>query len=206
MQLQVAAQNDSIKYFDDTWKETSRDSASYYRLVEKKELGYHVRDYYLNGTLQMEGDYTSLEPEIQQGYFVWYFENGQKFVEGTYVRGQREGIWTFWYPDGLKKQEIKFLKDGEYVNKWRSKREKNSIELIEKAVRKMTKGKADDAESLLKAAIANNPYSAEGYYEMGRLKGLTGNKELACQCLKKAKAYGFYDNESMQRAMGKYCE
>ncbi|MDZ4847037.1 MAG: hypothetical protein SH857_16005 [Chitinophagales bacterium] len=205
--LALSAQSDSVKYFNQYWKETTKDSARFYRAIKQEENRQHVMDYYISGTLQMEGDYSSLQPEIQEGYFVWYFETGQKFVEGNFVHGQREGIWTFWYPDGLKKQEIKFLpgKQEEYVFKWRSKREKNSIELIEKAIKKMKRGNIEAAESLLNSAIGFNPYSTEAFYQLGLLKCSNYRRGAGCNDLIKAKKFGFFDNEEINKAIEGCC-
>lgn len=201
------AQGDSVKYFNQYWRETTKDSAKFYRKVTQNESLFHVKDYHISGALQMEGDYSSLQPEIQEGYFVWYFESGQKFVEGNFVHGQREGIWTFWYPDGQKKQEVKFLpgKNEDYVYKWRSRREKNSVELIEKAILKMKRGKTETAQSLLDAAIANNPYSVDAYYQRGLLKCATDRREDGCADLIKAKKFGFLDNLLINQAIEDCC-
>ena len=43
---------------------------------------------------------------------VFYYENGQKRVEGEYNReGKKDGKWTYWYEDGNKWSEG-YFKDG----------------------------------------------------------------------------------------------
>src|SRR5687768_3489074 len=93
----LPAQNDTI-FFNYKWEKTSVDSAMFFRLAEKNDAGFLVRDFYWNGKKQMEGIFSTLEPELRNGYFTWYFENGQKYAEGNYLHGKRDGIWTFWYP------------------------------------------------------------------------------------------------------------
>lgn len=34
------------------------------------------------------------------GFLIIWFPNGQKFKEGDYVNGEREGLWVFWQEDG----------------------------------------------------------------------------------------------------------
>lgn len=203
----AAAQSDSLVYYNHYWKQTTKDSAAFYRVVARQGSLFAVKDYYFSGELQMQGSYSSLTPEIQEGYFIWYYDNGRKFVEGNYVHGQREGIWTFWYPDGLKKQEIRFLpgKPDEFVFRWRSYREKNSLHLVETASRKAHKGKVQKAEALLHTAIANNPFCAEAYYERGLLRCATSRLPSGCDDLEKARAFGFYDTGAVNNAIGECC-
>lgn len=43
-------------YFDMEWQRTTKEKAFYYRLpVEKEGNRYRMRDYYMSGTLQMDG-------------------------------------------------------------------------------------------------------------------------------------------------------
>ena len=42
------------------------------------------------------------------GYYVLYFENGNKSVEGNYLNGLAEGTWNFWYEDGSEGQVLNF--------------------------------------------------------------------------------------------------
>ncbi|HXH18178.1 MAG TPA: hypothetical protein VNJ07_03755 [Chitinophagales bacterium] len=201
------AQTDSILYFNHYWKETTRDSAAYYRLTEKKGNNFWVRDYYISGKLQMEGKYLSLKPEIQDGYFVWYYENGQKFAEGKYVHGRRDGVWIFWFPDGLKKEEIKFFpgRRSEYVIKWQSKRMKGSKPLVERAMNQKKKGNTDQAFYLLNSALQVNPFSAEALFERGLLNCKKGEKEFGCSDLLKAREYGYYDTFVVNKAIEENC-
>lgn len=200
-------QTDTI-YYDANWEETVKDSAEYYRISEKKERLYHVRDYYLSGALQMEGNYTSFDPDIREGYFKWYYESGQKFAEGNFVHGQREGLWTFWFPDGLKKEVIEFSpKKPDYFSvKWRSKRVKNSINFLEKAIRKRRRGKYEKALFLLNNAIALNPYFANAYFERGLIRCRIYEKEAACADLKKAKQYIYLDTEALNEQIERCCK
>ncbi len=193
--ISLCAQSDSIRYFNFDWKETTPDSAQFFRLVEETKGGVQVRDYYISGQLQMTGNYSLLSPEIQNGYFIWYFENGHKSAEGNYLHGIRDGVWTFWYPDGLKKEEIRFLKnrDNDYVSIWQSKRLNNSQKFIDKALRKKNRNKFDEAEELLNSALEICPYSAEACYQRGMLNVVRGRISEGCCDLLRAREFGYYD-------------
>ena len=45
------------------------------------------------------------------GEAVWYYENGQKWTEGTYKNGELDGKWTVWYENGQKMSE-EYYRDG----------------------------------------------------------------------------------------------
>ena len=49
--------------------------------------------------------------ELYSGVAVWYYDNGQKWMESTYKDGELDGFSTFWYENGQKEWEATF-KDG----------------------------------------------------------------------------------------------
>lgn len=90
-------------YFNRSWKQTTRDSAYYYRQVFAgmgKKVQFIVKDYYLSGKLQMEGAYKSIHPDMKEGHFVYYYENGRKMTEADYAGNEVEGIYREWFPSG----------------------------------------------------------------------------------------------------------
>ncbi|GIV32556.1 MAG: hypothetical protein KatS3mg031_0091 [Chitinophagales bacterium] len=204
--LNLIAQTDTFRYYDFNWMETTRDRAKFYRIVEKSDGRYHVKDYYISGALQMEGVYISLDPDIQNGYFVWYFENGQKSAEGAYKYGTPEGIWTFWFPDGLKREEIRFLPKGEYVSLWRSALLIHAEQLVQKAQIRKKWRNLRKARLLLDKAIQICPYCPEAYYERGLLSFSEGKTQDGCQDLLLARQYGYYDPETLNKRLAKHCK
>lgn len=83
-------------YYDENWKELTLDTTSWkYKretlLLPGKTLLF-VTDYYRNGKKQMTGSFTQLEPEIKEGDFVWYYENGQVMKKAQYIQNKQEGI------------------------------------------------------------------------------------------------------------------
>ena len=83
-------------FFDSKWKPTDRSNSEFYR-IDKQENNYWVRaDYYFKtNQIQMRGNYSSLNPEIRDGYFEWYHSNGKLKHKGTYLKDNPIGehLW-----------------------------------------------------------------------------------------------------------------
>lgn len=82
--LYLNAQVTDTTWLDNKWKKTSLENAKYYRLTKfdnSKKL-FIVKDHYLNGDLQMSGQYISLSPEKKDGIFKYYFP--KKTIEARY--------------------------------------------------------------------------------------------------------------------------
>lgn len=79
-----AQDNDTI-WLNKKWVESTKDSASYYRISNYDSISerFVVKDFYLNGNLQMSGRYISLSPKIMDGIFTWYYPD--KKIEHRYV-------------------------------------------------------------------------------------------------------------------------
>ncbi len=68
--LALAQQQQDTIFYDDNWNEISnKDSVSFYRIIFKESDQFKVLDYYINGNLQMEGYFSSIEDRIKEGYF-----------------------------------------------------------------------------------------------------------------------------------------
>jgi antitoxin component YwqK of YwqJK toxin-antitoxin module len=50
------------------------------------------------------------------GKSTFYWENGQKFIDGSYKDDKPDGNWTYWDENGRKKEEFNY-KDGDLVDK-----------------------------------------------------------------------------------------
>jgi len=91
VQLQSLFSQEKI-YFDKKWKPTTKENAAYYRITSKENDSlYAVKDYYINGTLQMDGYTTSLEKDIFHGTVNWYDKNGKITITRNYKNGVLEG-------------------------------------------------------------------------------------------------------------------
>lgn len=111
---------DSI-YFDRSWHETDRSHAYYYRFINEIEGDdlWEISDYYLaSNKVQYNGVYSSLSPKIKVKTHIWYFENGEKEIEGHFVNNKRQGVWVYWYESGDTKKQGNFddgFRSGEWV-------------------------------------------------------------------------------------------
>lgn len=91
------SQEKEIKYFSYKWKPTSEKRAKFVRHIEKiNDTIYSVTDYDNKGRLYMKGQYSSINPMIENGFFEFYdFDNFQKVATGYYSKGIMCGEWVF---------------------------------------------------------------------------------------------------------------
>jgi len=47
--------------------------------------------------------------------WIWYYPNGEKKEEGSFINGKREGIWKIYKENGTLKSNI-FFKEGNVIN------------------------------------------------------------------------------------------
>jgi antitoxin component YwqK of YwqJK toxin-antitoxin module len=99
-------------FFDNGWKPTTKMYAEFFR-IDKKENGKWTRmDYfYKTKQLQMKGTYTSLIPEVEDGYFEWYHANGKLKHKGNYANGKHVGE-HLWYNDNGNLEAKENYKEG----------------------------------------------------------------------------------------------
>jgi|GEM_PF-2193825 len=101
-------------------EETVPDSATHYRLVDRKgESGYAMREYSLTGTLLLRGTLSSIEPPVRNGMLTWYHPNGAKAGQVHYHDDEAEGVYVSWYEDGHVSQRGEYT-DGQKVGRWLS--------------------------------------------------------------------------------------
>jgi hypothetical protein len=83
-------------FFNKKWKKCERNSAAYYRLISKADSLYIVNDFYMNGRIQMEAIYSSLDPEVKNGKCTYYNKKGVKTSQGEYKNDLQSGVWKYW--------------------------------------------------------------------------------------------------------------
>ena len=94
---------------------SKNDTIVYKRIIHFNESDslYHVRDYYANGQIQMEGCYSSFDKKIKEsslwcnyrtntkeGEFKTWYKNGQIERKANYSKGLRNGLHEYWYSNG----------------------------------------------------------------------------------------------------------
>lgn len=72
-------------WLNQTWEETVKDSADYYRTLKIDSVRAHfiLNAYHKNGVLLTSSTYRSLSPKIKDGVFIWNYPN--KKMERWYV-------------------------------------------------------------------------------------------------------------------------
>ena len=101
------------------------DTIIYKRVISFFKGQYHVKDYYPNGQIQLEGTYSSFDKEIKEkslwcnyktntkeGEFKKWYENGLLESKTNYKKGLRHGLHEYWYPSG-KRESVQNYKNGQ---------------------------------------------------------------------------------------------
>lgn len=103
-------------YYDVDWNETTySNQLAFYRIYSKESVEgvYPVRDYYMSGILQMKGQYADASHEIMTGKFIWYYSNGNKAQESSFIDNKYHGDYIEWYENGQKSAHERFDMDKE---------------------------------------------------------------------------------------------
>lgn len=97
-------------YFDEKWKLTDKANAKFYRISEKKDTLYIIKDYYSNGVLQFEGaSKTEKEPFFLEGNVKYYGSEGQVVTNANMVHNKRHGQYEEFYESGAPKVSGNFI-------------------------------------------------------------------------------------------------
>ena len=108
----VFSQDTITTYYDSKWKEVSKENAKYYRIATKGDKKqWNVKDYFMNGKIQMEGTYQTKKMDIRIGHFTYYFENGFKSSEGDFLKNKFNGEWTWYHENGKVSTKEIYSKD-----------------------------------------------------------------------------------------------
>ena len=103
-------------YFDADWEPTTKDKMEYYRETSKSGNLTHIKDFYKNGTLQMEGEASDPTPnsEVFEGKVTYYYPSGKKQTETEFKNGQPIGIARDYDEEGRILRDFVYQKDGNY--------------------------------------------------------------------------------------------
>ena len=82
----------------ETYNNGNISSISYHKDTEDGlELIKH-EVFHFTGGKSMTGTFKN---GLREGIWTFYYENGIKRLEGTYRSGQKDSLWTFWYDNGV---------------------------------------------------------------------------------------------------------
>jgi len=88
-------------YFSRSWKKCNKEYAIYYRKAYPDSSGmWIVKDYHMNGQLQMFGKYSDKRLKRQQGPAIFYHYNGSIARTGQYTDNRMTGLWKKYYTNG----------------------------------------------------------------------------------------------------------
>ncbi len=114
------SQNMETLYFDANWKTTTKENASFYRIMPLKKLGdlILVEDFYINKKPQFQG-YSFQENENNYvGDVIWFDENGFDSSFYQYYNFSAVSNLVYYYPNGKKLRIVQYKngrKDGETI-------------------------------------------------------------------------------------------
>jgi periplasmic protein TonB len=103
-------------YFNASWSQTSKGNAKYYQVVLLKNQVYSVTNYYMNGQIQMTGQYSSMIPEIKDGKFIHYFESGGISREEQYAQNKKVDVCVIYDQNNNVVSKVRYNEDGTITN------------------------------------------------------------------------------------------
>jgi len=93
---------------------TTKTFGQYYRtgIIDTNKFQYYgeVKDYYMNGKLQMKGKF---QANIKIDTFYFYYPSGILMTKGLYQNNIRYGIWTNYYENGKIRDKLVF--NGDFI-------------------------------------------------------------------------------------------
>lgn len=134
----TTAQTRDTVHYNAKWEKTDRENQHFYRVIYRSgdEGPIHVQDYYPDGTMQMDGWYSTLDPETRDGEFTWWHEDGKKHRWMTFDKGeltkitewdskgniirQQETVTTVNYQDGERTYDKRTLEKAPVFNRGKS--------------------------------------------------------------------------------------
>ena len=109
---------------------SNNDTIIYKRIIQfdKNDSLYHVRDYYPNGQIQMEGTYSFFDKSIKvglwcnyktntkEGEFKEWYRNEQIESKTNFLNGLRNGLHEYWYSNGQRESIHNYINGQEHGN------------------------------------------------------------------------------------------
>jgi hypothetical protein len=103
---------------------SKNDKIIYKRIIQfdNNDSLFHVRDFYPNGQIQMEGTYSSFDKSIKEeslwcnyrtntkeGEFKVWYKDGQIESKTNFLNGLRHGLLEYWYSNGLRESKLNYI-------------------------------------------------------------------------------------------------
>ncbi|AZB20258.1 membrane-binding protein [Chryseobacterium indologenes] len=167
-------------YFDENWEKTTQDKMEYYRESTSKGKLTLIKDFYKNGTLQMEGLASDTTPgnEVFDGKVTWYTPEGKVMSTTTYAKGTQIGPTQSYDVNGKLIEDLVYHGDGTFSGKSFSYKDPeneifyNSITVYENSNPAQTIIYDDDIKGIRsESVIKNGNYENKYYGEKGKYIG-----------------------------------
>lgn len=106
-------------YFDENWDVTTKEKMEFYRESTKQGTLTLVKDFYKNGTLQMEGLVSDTTPgaEVYEGKITWYYPDGKIQSTSNYKKGILNGTSQSYDSKGRLTEDYIYNAEGLYSGK-----------------------------------------------------------------------------------------
>lgn len=105
-------------YYDSLWVPTDQWKAEFYRIGYKDSLDRWtgpVRDYYMDGKIQMKGVY---KDGLKDGVFIYYSDQNTYEAAGRYVEETHVGKWEHFHKNGKLQNEMRYQDRVYMINAW----------------------------------------------------------------------------------------
>ena len=86
----------------ETYNNGKISSISYFKDTEKGLNLITQEVFHFTALMSMVGTF---ENGFREGIWTYWYEDGQKRLEGAYRSGQKDSLWTYWYDNGIKATE-----------------------------------------------------------------------------------------------------
>lgn len=168
-------------YFDENWEKTTKDKMEYYRETSPKGKLTLIKDFYKNGTLQMEGLASDTTPssEVFDGKVTWYTPEGKVMSMVTYSKGTQVGPSQSYDVKGRLLEDMVYKADGTFSGKSVSYKDPeneyyyNSITIYENSTPTQTIVYDEDIKGIRSETIMgkDGSYETKYYGEKGKYLG-----------------------------------
>ncbi|MEP7164258.1 MAG: energy transducer TonB [Ferruginibacter sp.] len=90
------------KYYNWKWEICEPGLARFLGIIKLTDSGWLRSDYYLSTKkLQMRGLYQDSACKSRNGFFTYYYSNGNISSKGKYINNNRDGIWLSFHNNGM---------------------------------------------------------------------------------------------------------
>ena len=100
-----------VRYFNEYLKPVKKKEAVFVGVIIRDQLGWNALIYDDSMRILVRGKYADETCLYKQGWFMYYYANGNRASGGRYVNNLRVDNWKTWYPGGQLKDSFLFVND-----------------------------------------------------------------------------------------------